>query len=350
MSEEKLNPLVELVLARLREFYREPAIVFWVFGFPLLMALGLGAAFRSKPPELPRIGVVMVEESAESLELLEKLKAHPAAITEVYDRESADRALSRAKVDVLVLFDAEGYETVIDATQEKGARAQLEARDILQTAAGRKDPLRERHSRVTKPGSRYVDFLIPGILGMNIMGSSLWGVGYNLVVARKRKLLRRYGVTPMRRPHFLLSYFISRSLFLVLELGVLVAFGKLFFGMTVQGGLLSLVVISILGAAAFAGISLVIGARISNTETANGWTNLVQMPMWLLSGVFFTYERFPEFLHTPIRMLPLTALVDGLRGVYNDGLTLAGLLPEVLVLAVWGTVGFLIALRTFRWQ
>lgn len=350
MSDENFSPLRELVMTRLREFYREPAIVFWVFGFPLLMALGLGAAFRSRPPELPRLGVVVNEKSEKNGKLLAALKADSGAVTEVIEESSADRALSRAKIDALVVLERDGYVTRIDPTQEKSARAVLVARDILQGASGRKDPLPESLSRVTKRGSRYIDFLIPGLLAMNIMGSSLWGVGYNLVVARKRKLLRRYGVTPMRRSHFLLAYLVSRAVFLFAELGVLVAFGALSFDMVVQGGLFSLILISALGAAAFSGISLVIGARIANTETANGWTNLVQMPMWLLSGIFFTYERFPEFLHAPIRALPLTALVDGLRAVYNDGATVLGLMPEVLVLSAWGLAGFFIALRTFRWQ
>lgn len=350
MHEEKLNPLAELVKARLREFYREPAIVFWVFGFPLVMALGLGAAFRSRPPDLPRLGVVVSEESDTSRRFLGALKESPEAITEVFDRQAGDRALARAKIDALVLLERDGIETVVDPTQEKSARAELVAQNIIQVAGGRKDPVPERNSRVTKLGSRYIDFLIPGLIGMNIMGSSLWGVGYNLVVARKRKLLRRYGVTPMRRPHFLLSYFIARALFLTAELGTLVLFGALFFDMVVQGGIFSLAVLALLGAAAFAGISLVIGARVSNTETANGWTNLVQMPMWLLSGVFFSYERFPEFLHAPIRLLPLTALVDGFRAIYNDGHSLVGVMPEILVLSAWGLAGFFIALRTFRWQ
>ncbi|HSC86045.1 MAG TPA: ABC transporter permease, partial [Polyangiaceae bacterium] len=183
-----------------------------------------------------------------------------------------------------------------------------------------------------------------------LMGSSMWGVGYNLVVARKRKLLRRYAVTPMRRSHFLLSYFISRSLFLVLELGALLLFGSLVFGCKMQGSLASFLLLGFWGAAAFAGISLLIGARVENTESANGWMNLLQLPMWVLSGTFFSYERFPEFLHLPIQMLPLTALCDALRAIYNDGAGLPTLGFPLLVLSVWGGAGYLLALRSFKWQ
>jgi ABC-type multidrug transport system permease subunit len=185
---------------------------------------------------------------------------------------------------------------------------------------------------------------------MNIMGSSMWGVGYNFVLARKRRLLRRYAVTPMRRGHFLLSYFLSRILFLTLELVVMLGFGALVFGTVVRGSYFTLGLLGFLGAAAFAGVSLIVGARVDNTEVANGWMNFIQMPMWVLSGAFFSYERFPEWLHTPIRLLPLSSLVDAIRGVSNAGATLADCAFQIAVLVVWSVVGFAIALRTFRWQ
>jgi ABC-type multidrug transport system permease subunit len=178
----------------------------------------------------------------------------------------------------------------------------------------------------------------------------MWGVGYNLVVARKRRLLRRYAVTPMRRGHFLLSYFFSRILFLGLELGVLLGFGTLVFGTVMRGSYGTIGLVAFLGAAAFAAVSLVIGARVENTDVANGWINFVQLPMWVLSGAFFSYERFPEWLHAPIRFLPLTALVDSLRTVSNAGATLVDCLPQIAVMSVWCAAGFFVALRTFRWQ
>lgn len=348
MSEQRLYPLVELVKARLREFYREPAIVFWVFGFPLLMAVGLGVAFRSKEAIVPLVAVVVEEGEAphhleSALLLSDKVKAKKLS------RREAREQLSRTKVDLVVDVEKEA-EFLFDPKQESGPVAKLIADNVLQAAAGRKDLLLTRDVTVEEKGSRYIDFLIPGLIGMNLMGSSMWGVGFNLVVARKRKLLRRYAVTPMRRLHFLLSYFASRSLFLVIELTLLVVFGMAMFGAEVQGGYATLFGVAVLGAAAFAGISLMIGARLDNTETANGWMNFVQLPMYVLSGTFFAYERFPSFLHAPIELLPLTALVNGLRSVYNEGATVAQVLPELGVMAFWCLLGFGVALRTFRWQ
>jgi ABC-type multidrug transport system permease subunit len=310
------------------------------------MAFGLGVAFRSKPAEKPRVAVV----SSGNQRLTDALLTSPRLAAEKKDEATARHDLARAKTDVIVKFTDDGPTYIFDSTQEKGPTARLLVDDILQRAAGRADLLRVHEVTASEPGSRYIDFLLPGLIGMNLMGTSMWGVGYNLVVARKRRLLRRFAVTPMRRPQFLMSYFFARSLFLVLEIGLLLIFGRLVFGTLVRGSVISFFVMSFLGAASFAGISLLIGARVENTESANGWMNLVQLPMWVLSGAFFSYERFPAWLHGPIRALPLTALNDGLRAIFNDGFSLAATWPQIGVLAVWGLAGFFIALRTFRWQ
>lgn len=344
---ERFSPQTELIKARLREFYREPGIVFWVFGFPLLMAMGLGLAFRSRTPELPIVGVVV--EGGAPADLQRALEASQRIRVVHLEKERSARALSHAEVDVVVTLSERPPEYRFDPMQEKSPVARLVVDDVLEEAAGRKDAFVATAVTTSEPGSRYIDFLIPGLLGLNLMGSSMWGIGYNLVLARKRRLLRRYAVTPMRRSHFLLSYFFARLLFLTLELSTLVAFGALVFGTRVYGSLPVLALVAVLGAGSFAGISLLIGARVENTETANGWMNLVQLPMWVLSGAFFSYERFPEFLHLPVELLPLTALINALRSVYS-GADLAALGFPCAVLLAWGAVGFWIAQRSFRWQ
>ena len=340
------HPLWELTKTRLREFAREKGAVFWVFLFPLLMAVGLGLAFRSRPPDLPRIAVVAERPSVSGRALLESSRVQAFR----YPAKGADRALATGKVDLVADLTAHRPRLLFDPSQERGPTARLVVEDVLQRAAGRRDKLEIASRSVTEPGSRYIDFLVPGLIGLNVMGSSMWGVGYNLVVARKRRLLRRYAVTPMRRSHFLLSYFFSRSVFLILEVGVLLAFGHLVFGTVVRGSLVSLALVAFLGAASFAAVSLLIGARVDSSESANGWMNFVQMPMWLLSGAFFSYERFPEWLHGPIRALPLTAIVDALRAISNEGATLLGCWTELSVLGAWCAFGFAVALKTFRWQ
>ena len=354
-KEEGHNPLLELTKARLREFFREPGTVFWVFGFPLLMALGLGLAFRSKPPEQPVVAVVVQENAPTPGQLTPRqlasvLVESKAIRAQVTSKEEALDALTHARVDVIVELSNQGANYRFDPTQDKSPVAKMVVDGVLQRASGRSDPLATREQTISEPGTRYIDFLVPGLIGMNLMGSSMWGVGYSLVMARKRKLLRRYAVTPMSRTDFLLSFLVSRALFVALELGLLVLFGWLVFGARCQGSLATFTFLGFLGAAAFAGISLLIGARIENTESANGWMNLIQLPMWVLSGAFFSYERFPEFLHLPIELLPLTALVNALRAVFNDAATLSSLGFPLAVMTVWGGSGFLLALKWFKWQ
>ncbi len=342
------SPLKELVKARIREFLREPGYVFWVFGFPLLMAIGLGLAFRSKAPELPRIAIT----AGVPPETAERLRKSPRLQAALMARDEAERELARTKVDLIVDTDAGTGQLSfkLDVAQEKSLLARSITEDVLQRAAGRQDTLTIAEHHVSERGSRYVDFLLPGLIGLNLMGSSMWGIGFNLVLARKRKLLRRYAVTPMRRSHFLLSYFCSRSLFLVMELGVLIVFGRLVFGTHIQGSLPGLLVASTLGAAAFAAIGFLIGARLTSTEVAGGWMNFVQLPMWLLSGSFFSYERFPEWLQLPIRCLPLTAVNDALRRIYNEAGTLSSVGFELAILTAWAVLGFGVAIKAFRWQ
>ncbi|MCH2108432.1 MAG: ABC transporter permease [Polyangiaceae bacterium] len=353
---EPLHPLLELIRTRLREFYREPAVVFWVFGFPLLMAVGLGIAFRSKPPALPMIAIVGQGPSATALVESSEVESLP------YEAKEAQQALQHARVDLIVITpeneaaagapsDKSGAVSYIfDPLQEKGARARDIANNIIQRSAGRVDPLPSKTTQISEVGNRYIDFLIPGLIGLNLMGSSMWGVGYNLVVARKRKLLRRYAVTPMKRSHFLLAAFCSRLLFLCVELFILVTFGALAFGTKVQGSYLTLALVALASTAAFSGISLLIGARLENTETANGWMNLVQMPMWVFGGAFFSYERFPEWSHWLIELLPLAAVTNSLRLVFSGDATFALLLGPMTVLLAWAILGFGFAKRYFRWQ
>ncbi len=324
---ENPNPLKELIKSRIREFLREPGYVFWVFGFPLLMAIGLGLAFRSKAPEPPRIAVTDAVSAETTTALLKSTRVHAERLA----RHEAERQLARTKVDLVVDQPAPHQPLVfmLDVAQEKSLLARSITEDVLQRAAGRADVVRIDEQRVSKKGSRYVDFLLPGLIGLNLMGSSMWGIGFNLVLARKRKLLRRYAVTPMRRSHFLLSYFFSRSMFLVLELVVLVSFGRLIFGTQIQGSIAGFLAASVLGAAAFAAIGFLIGARLSSTEVAGGWMNFVQLP---------------------IRFLPLTAVNDALRRVYNEAGSLSSISFELAVLAAWAIFGFAIAIRAFRWQ
>ena len=348
------HPLVELTRARLLEFIREPEAIFWVFIFPVLLAVALGIAFRTKPVDKLHAAVLRSDPAAQRLAAL--LSGSADLTVSVVTSAEAPQALRSGKIDVIVegSLDRDRRPPSVtyryDTARPEGRAARLAADDALQRALGRSDRLDTREVRVAQPGNRYIDFLIPGLIGLNLMGSGMWGLGFAVVQARTRKLLKRFAATPMRRSHYLLSFVFSRLVGLVLEVAVVVGFGWLLFGVAVRGSIIDLAVISLLGSLTFAGIGLLVAARPRTIEGVSGWMNLVQLPMWLLSGTFFSYERFPAAAHPFIRALPLTALNDALRAVINDGAPLVTNWHAVGVMAIWGVVSFVLALKLFRWQ
>ena len=342
----RFHPLLELTVCRLKEFLREPEAVFWVFIFPVLLAVGLGLAFRDKPPDQIPIAVVDGPRAAETQAILAR---SPALRPRVVPERDGSEALRTGKVSLLV---EPGPPVVFrfDETRPDSRIARLEASDALERGAGRRDLVPVESRRVTEPGSRYIDFLIPGLLGMNLMGTGIWSLAFSVAMARKNRLLKRLIATPMRRSHFLLAQGLSRLGFLVLEVGVLLGFGWIAFGVAVHGSIALLAAVTILGAMTFSGIGLLIAARVTTIEGASGLANFVMLPMWLLSGVFFSASRFPDKVQPLIRLLPLTALNDALRAVMTEGKGLAAIAPEVLILAVWTLATYLVALKIFRWR
>jgi ABC-type multidrug transport system permease subunit len=220
----------------------------------------------------------------------------------------------------------------------------------LQAAAGRNDAFTPARVEVSEPGSRYVDFLVPGLLGMNLMGTGMWGIGFSLVVARNGNLLKRLVAAPARKSHLLGAQLTSRLIFLVPEAGALLLFAVFVLGVPLRGSVMTLVGIAFLGALAFSGLGLLTAARPRTIEGVSGVMNLVMVPMWIFSGIFFSTERFPPAMQPFVQALPLTALNDALRGVMLEGSGFVALLPELALLTVWGTASFVLALKFFRWQ
>jgi len=338
-----MSPLGQLTLARLRIFFREPGAVFWTFGFPLVLSLTLGIAFRNQPPEPVAIAVAAGCPSA-----LLALSKNPAFVVIASpDDPAALRAVTTGKAGLAVVS---GCAYRFDPTRPASRLARALVIDALERAAGRRDLLPVREEPVTEPGSRYIDFLVPGLIGMNIMSSGMWGIGYVIVDMRTRKLLKRLMATPVSRAQFLWSFVLMRMLFLVLELPVLLGFAALAFKVQIAGSLGLLVGLSFLGAFAFSGIGLLVAARAENTQTVSGLINLIMMPMFIGSGVFFSTSRFPAFLQPVLAALPLTALNDSLRAVMIDGKGLAGVAGPAALLAAIAVVSFGAALRLFRWS
>ncbi len=228
------------------------------------------------------------------------------------------------------------------------ARARVD--DALQRAAGRKDVVTGRDVTVSEPGGRYVDFLVPGLIGMNLMSAGMWGVGYVLVDMRIKKLLRRLLATPMRASDFMAAQMATRVVFTFLEVGFLLAFGRLALGVPVRGSVAAVMTIGLIGALCFAGLGLAVASRARKIETVSGLMNVVMMPMFVGSGVFFSVDRFPQAVQPALRLLPLTALNDALRAVTLEGATLFSQSGRIVVLLAWGGLSFLLGLKLFRWS
>jgi ABC-type multidrug transport system permease subunit len=342
------HPLVQLTLARLREFYREPEALFWVFGFPVVLAAALGLAFRNRGPGELHVGVTRVPGGADSA-VVAVLDAAPGLSAAAYDAVEGRQRLRTGRIALLVQpGDALVYR--YDSTRTESRLARLEVDAALQAARGRTDPAVARDERVTEPGSRYIDFLIPGLLGMNLMGSGMWGVGFVVVLARSKKLLKRLIATPMRRSHYLLGFILSRLVFLVVEIAALVGFGWWLFDVGVRGSWIVLGVVAVLGSLAFTGLGLLVASRARTIEAVSGLMNLVMLPMWILSGTFFSYARFPEAMLPFVKALPLTALNDALRAVMIDGAAITALGAPLAIVGAWGGVSFGVALAVFRWR
>ena len=339
-----------LLMARMLELKREPEVVFWVFVFPLLLALGLGIAFRNKPGNAATVAIVEGTSTQQAQGLLARSPQHDHFKFQTLNADEAQKGFRLGKFDVVIEPDGKGgLEYRYDPARPESVLARAEVNDALQSAAGRKEAVQTSSFTSSEPGSRYIDFLIPGLLGMNLMNSGMWGIGFALVDMRQRKLLKRFVGTPMRRGDFLLAIMTSRLILMVIEIGLLLVFGVLFFRMRVLGSIFSIALLGGLGALTFGGVGLLTASRAQKIESISGLINLVMMPMWIFSGVFFSYERFPAVIHPLIKALPLTALNDALRASILEGTPLLHQWSRLLVLALWGGISFLLALKWFRW-
>jgi len=338
------HPLVQLTLVRFREFMREPEALFWVFIFPILLAAGLGIAFRNRPADVLKIAAVTPE-------LARSLKIEKLLDVQELSPEAAAEALRTGKVALLAEpGPAASVVYHFDDTNPEGRAARMLADRAVQRSAGRVDPVASADQLLREPGSRYIDFLVPGLLGMNLMGSAIWGMGFTVVDARRKKLIKRLVATPMPRHYYLLSFLLSRLLLLVVEVGVVLGFGAVVFHVPVRGTLSAMAVLCVLSSFTFCALGLLLASRVQTIEAASGLMNAVMMPMWIMSGVFFSAQRFPDMVQPAIKALPLTAVIDALRAHMLQGYSLAQLTPQIAILGGWLVVCFGVALKIFRWR
>ncbi len=345
----RFAPLLQLTLTRFREFLREPEAVFWVFIFPALLATGLGIAFRSRPADTARVGVLST--TPYSARFTTALRADSAITVESLDDSAAAVALRLGTVALVVVpVDSATAEYRYDPARTDARTARFMVDRALQRAWGRVDPLAVRESTVSERGSRYIDFVLPGLLGMNLMGSGMWGIGFAIVDARRKKLLKRFVATPMSRSQYLMSFLLMRLGLMTLEVTFITGFGMLVFGVPLRGSITAFVASAVMGALVFGSLGLLIAARARTIEGASGLMNVVMMPMWICSGVFFSASNFPAVVQPFIQALPLTAVVDALRGIMIQGAGWSAVSGELAIAGAWTVVSFALALRFFRWR
>lgn len=332
----------QLVLLRIRTFLREPEALFWTFGFPVLLTLALGVAFGTQREEPETIGLL---EGTRAVEHLDRLRAEPELRVLVLPAAEAELALARGEI-VLLLGGTDRLEARFDPARTESRVPRL----LVERAIGGPPeeelleiPQRER-------GSRYIDWVIPGLIGMNLMSTGLWAIGFGIVDMRKKKQLKRLSATPMRRSDFLTAQVLARVAFLLLEVPPIMLFAWWFFGVQVEGALSAVLVVILLGTMTFTGLGLLAAARARTVEGVSGLMNVIMLPMFIFSGVFFSASRFPEAAQPLIQALPLTAFNDALRAVYNEGLPLTAVPGELAILLLWTLGSGLLALRIFRWS
>jgi ABC-2 type transport system permease protein len=347
------EPLWALSAARIKQFLREPGALFWTFGFPLLITVALGIAFRNQGPTRIQVAVI---EGPGGAAVASALAGDKGMAVAVLDPAQAAQRLRTGEVVLLVVpspaSPASPALPVVyrfDPTRPHALAARRQVDDRLQRRAGRRDALATRDETAVARGSRYVDWLVPGLLGMQLLNGAMWGAAFNIVNARQRKLLKRLAATPMRRSDYLLSFRVSGLVFVPLQVLILFAFARLTFGVIIHGSAISVLALSLLGSWSFAGLGLLCASRAQNSETANGLINLITLPMMVLSGVFFSSSRFPKVLQPAIRLLPMSAFNDALRHVVNDGASIFAQGFPLAVLVGWAVVGSVVAVRIFRW-
>jgi ABC-2 type transport system permease protein len=344
MSSLEYSSLYQLTAQRFRLFLREPEAIFWTFIFPIILAVGLGLAFRNRPADILQVG-------ATTSALTQKLATDKGLTAATMDADTGSHQLATGSILLLAIQQPDGSVLYkYDNTNPDARTARLLSDRALQTASGQQTKVHTDENIVQEKGSRYIDFVVPGLLGMNLMGPAIWGLGFAIVEARQKKLLKRLVASPMPKWQYLASFLLSRLVMLSVEVVVFLGFAAIAFGVPFRGSLWELAFLCILISLSFSALGLLTASRAKTMEAASGLMNLVMLPMWILSGVFFSATRFPAVIQPFVRALPLTAAIDTLRANMLQGQSLTQMVTPIAILLAWLIVPFAVSLKIFRWR
>jgi len=373
----RLNQLWLLTLSLFRELIREPGVLFWGIVFPILMSAGLGMAFTKKADVLRKVAVIReasstVRDSSAVYNFLDNnCERNPVNGKEDYNWkleikneklgtsvflfyeltwDDAMTLLKRGTINLILTGNDGHAQYHFDPLNSDAELTYLK----LSNAIGSGNVIPEVKTAEIRPltikGTRYIDFLVPGLITMGVMMSAMWGISYGIIEKRSKKLLRRLVATPMKKSHFLIALITVRVVMNFIEALVLLLFALIAFHITIQGSISAMILLFIAGNIAFAGIAVFVSCHTSNTEVGNGLINAIVMPMMVLSGIFFSYHNFPDWSIPVINKLPLTILTDGIRSIFNEGAGYPQVALPVMILTATGVIFFLAGLKIFKWH
>ncbi|HYG18508.1 MAG TPA: ABC transporter permease [Ohtaekwangia sp.] len=345
-----MKSLYQLVLLNFRTFFREPAVLFWAVLFPIIMAWVLGIAFSEKGESVRTVYVIgeQIPPALQGEKVFGEQTGNPSRIR--FTPSSAREAVQAIKRGIIAMYIEADADSVVYHFDPANADAQL---THLILESGLQEKTSGSNNTTIRPlkttGTRYIDFLIPGLIALGIMNACIWGIGWSLIETRMKKLLRRMVATPMKKSIFLSSAIVTRIVLGGFEIGLLLLFAWLYFGIEVTGSIGAFILVFLAGIFAFAGIAILIASRTAKTEVANGLVNLITLPMMILSGIFFNYHNFPDWAVPVIQVLPLTLLADSIRAVFVESAGFAEVLKPVIILLSTGLVTFIAGLKSFKW-
>jgi ABC-type multidrug transport system permease subunit len=371
----RINQLWQLIIAQFREITREPGVLFWGIIFPILMSLGLGLAFTKKSDVTRKIAIISDSNSYNNLTIRNFIdnrcekNSSPGkddwmyrftikndklgnSVFLFYDMKWQDamKLLKRGTLNVLISASGDSVEYHFDPMNSDAELTYLKLSNIIEKGETPEAGTMAEIKPLTVTGTRYIDFLVPGLITMGVMMSCMWGISYGIIEKRSKKLLRRFVATPMKKSHFLIALIAVRIVMNLVESLSLLIFALFFFKMRIQGDITALILIYLAGNIAFAGLAVFVSSHTSNTEVGNGLINFVVMPMMVLSGIFFSYQNFPEWSHGVIRSLPLTLMTDGFRSIFNEGSGMIDIILPSAILTGTGVLFFAAGLRIFKWH
>jgi ABC-2 type transport system permease protein len=340
-----------------RLYARDRAAMFWSFLFPLLMLFGFGVIFRSGGPSVVKlVRIAPSQESPRDQAFLRALEESHLKV-ETLDAAEAEKRWALGRTTAQLESVGAGYRLRLNSYLIAQGQVAVQAANqafLVAQARLNGSPEPERIPVVVEsPGhahaSNYAAFLVPGLVGLNLLSMGLFAVGMVTVAYREKGKFRRLAVTPLPKWVFLLAQILQRVTVVVLQTAVLLIAARLGFQISNQGSYALFAVLVVLGTGTFLALGFALSSFASTVETYGAISNLVFLPLMLLSGVYFSLDNAPLWMQRVVFILPLSPFLRMLRAVFNDGGTLSGQGTGLAIVGAWALLSFMVALKRFRW-